>query len=788
MSSDNHYDNLKIEDGSGSYPLAAPDHAAQVNPRNLPSTEVRELLPPLEEEIHLRDYIDVVIRRKWVVISLLLIIFSGVAIFTLTRTPLFMAESVVKISDQQSRMTGFASLEYKRYNYDISFQETQIKLMQSEQMARRVIKALNLVEDPVFSGKKLPGKEEKEADGEPGIFAQISEMLAMLKDFIRFNDDESGEKQPALSPKARALIQENGLLGKFRGGLHVSPVRKSELVTVSFSSPDPVLAAKIVNATTREFINMQMDIRLEISKNASEFLAKKIKESQIKLEASEKNLTRFSRKIGIVSLDPKSNMIMKQLEELNSALAAARAVRLSKEAVYQQAISGDRSNLQQILDNPLIQLLQQKYTMLESEYEDLSTTFKDEYPKMKQLKARMRKIKRQIELEKEKVIAAIKNDYGTALKTQLYLEKNAEAQKQKALDLSEKATQYKILAREVATNKLIYESLLQRAKEIEATVGATTANVQIIDTARVPLFPYKPRVARNLLLGLILGLFAGVGMAFLLEYMDNTIKNPDELATRYHIPILGLIPYAKDKKVSREELATRYFHQPRAPLSESIRTATTSIELSAAGKPPKSILITSILPGAGKSTISCNMALSFLTSGDKCLLIDADLRKPSLHKIFQTASRSKGLTSVLTGLEKLQDVIHKTQFDGLHFISSGPLPPNPAELISSRRMRELLKVVCKYYDHVIIDSPPYQGFAELLVLANMVDGTILVTVEGDTPREGVSHFRKSLLNIGSNILGTIMNKTGQKKGYGSYSSYKYYSYLYSYEYGQEKES
>ena len=251
---------------------------------------------------------------------------------------------------------------------------------------------------------------------------------------------------------------------------------------------------------------MQMDSRLELSKNASKFLALKIEESQIKLEASEKQLTAFSRRIGIVSLDPKSNMIMKQLEELNAALATARAVRLSKEAIYQQAISGDRSNLNQILDNMLIQQLQQQHSILESEYEDLSTIFKPGHPKMRQLKARIDKLIRHIELEKEKVVAAIKNDYETALKTQLYLEENAEEQKLRAINLGEKATQYKILAREVETNKSIYESLLQRSKEIEATVGASATNIQIIDAARIPLYPYKPQVSRNFMLGLILSL------------------------------------------------------------------------------------------------------------------------------------------------------------------------------------------------------------------------------------------------------------------------------------------
>ncbi|MCD6269215.1 MAG: polysaccharide biosynthesis tyrosine autokinase [Deltaproteobacteria bacterium] len=783
MSINDDFDNIEIED-KGGYPLANPDPAARINPRNLPSTEVRELLPPLEEEIHLRDYIEVIVRRKWTVISLLLIIFSAVAIFTLTRTPLFMAKSVVKVSSQEAHLTSFAGLESQRFSYSIDFQKTQIQLMQSEQVAGRVIKVLNLAEDPVFSGKKVSGSNDEEvAEEEAGIFSQMMEMIAMVRDFIRFKDDK--DEKPVLSAEAQARIRQNGLLGKFKGGLRVSQVPESELLEVSFSSPDAALAARIVNATLDEFINMQMDSRLELSKNASKFLALKIEESQIKLEASEKQLTVFSRRIGIVSLDPKSNMVMKQLEELNAALATARAVRLSKEAIYQQAISGDRSNLNQILNNMLIQELQQQHSILESEYEDLSTIFKPGHPKMRQLKARTDKLMGQIDKEKEKVVAAIKNDYETALKTQLYLEENAEEQKQRAINLGEKATQYKILAREVETNKSIYESLLQRAKEIEATVGATATNIQIIDAARIPLYPYKPRVSRNFMLGLIFGLIAGVGAAFMLEYMDNTIKNPDEMVFRYHIPILGLIPFVKGKNISFENMGLKYFNEPRIPLSESIRTAMTSIDLSASGSPPKSILVTSILPGAGKSTISSNIALSFLSSGKNCLLIDADLRKPSLHKVYHGVDRSKGLSSLLTGLEKLQDVIHKTDYEGLDFISSGPLPPNPAELVSSRRMRELLKVCCKYYDHVVIDSPPYQGFAELLVMANMVDGIILVAVEGDTPREGVSHFRKSLLNIGGNILGAIINKTGQKKGYSSYSGYKYYSY--NYEYGNQKE-
>ncbi|HHL35455.1 MAG TPA: polysaccharide biosynthesis tyrosine autokinase, partial [Desulfobulbaceae bacterium] len=311
--------------------------------------------------------------------------------------------------------------------------------------------------------------------------------------------------------------------------------------------------------------------------------------------------------------------------------------------------------------------------------------------------------------------------------------------------------------------------------------------IQIVDSARPPIIPYKPRIARNLLLGLLVGLFGGIGVAFIQEYLDNTIKNPDELVERFHIPVLGLIPFDKENSDDKKLLALKFYYEPRAPMTESIRTAMTSVELSSSENPPRTILVTSVLAGAGKSTFSSNAALSYLSSGERCLLIDVDLRKASLHHVYAEGEKGKGLSNVLTGTESLKNVIRKTEFEGLDFISSGPLPPNPAELLASKRMRQLLGIVSKQYDHVILDGPPFQGFAEILVLSNMVDGVILITVEGETPREGVRHFRKSVLNVGGSILGAIINKAGRKKGYGSYGygSYKYYSY--NYDYGEDLE-
>ncbi len=748
------------------------------DPQHLPSVDVREVIPVADDEIHLRDYLDVLVRRKWIVIIVLLVTFFSVALYTFTRTPLFLAKGVLKVSSQGANVTKFENVETNIVKMK-EFQQTQVKLLQSEQLAGRVIAKLKLDENPLFN----PFLAEEEAAGSIG--SQIKGIVRAVKNFIRFQDDQKALQQ--LSEEAQQQIVYEKVLKSFQESFEVSPVRNSELIEISFESPESQLSARIVNTAMQEFLNMQMDSQMDIAKTAGKFLEKKIIAAQVKLEKSEKDLTEFSRRVGLVSLDPKLNLVMKQLEELNDALAKARTERINREATYQQAISENSMNLPQILNDPLIQELKTQYATLQAEYQDLSITFKPAYPKMQQLAAKMKDIADRIEAEKQRIIDSIKNEYETALKKEQYLTARTEEQKKRAIDLNDKATQYKILLREVDTNKSIYQSLLQRSKEIDATLGADALNIQIVDSARPPIVPSKPRIARNLLLGLLVGLFGGIGVAFIQEYLDNTIKNPDELVERFHIPVLGLIPFDKENSDDKKLLALKFYYEPRAPMTESIRTAMTSVELSSSENPPRTILVTSVLAGAGKSTFSSNAALSYLSSGERCLLIDVDLRKASLHHVYAEGEKGKGLSNVLTGTESLKNVIRKTEFEGLDFISSGPLPPNPAELLASKRMRQLLGIVSKQYDHVILDGPPFQGFAEILVLSNMVDGVILITVEGETPREGVRHFRKSVLNVGGSILGAIINKAGRKKGYGSYGygSYKYYSY--NYDYGEDLE-
>lgn len=742
---------------------------------NLPSVDYKEQFAPIQdEEIHLRDYLDVIIRRKLSILLVLLFIFFGTALYTLTSTPLFKGKATLKASASQGQVTSFEDIQTTALK-TMEFQQTQVNLLESEQLALRIIDKLELLDNPFFNEEI-----KQDAMDDTSLMSLIQAALSSVKNFIRVNSETEG----SLTEEEQKHLLIDDIVEKLQNELKISPVRNSELIQLSFESPEPQLSADVVNIAMDEFIQMLMDTNIQSSKNAAQFLEKQILEAQIKLEKSEKELNNFSRQAGLVSMDPKLNLIMRQLEELNDALAKARAERISKESLYQQAISRNNQNLPQILQDDLIKNLKAEYSLLTAEYQDLSTTFKPAYPKMRQLKAKINDIQARIREEKRFIIESIKNDYEAALKKQEYLDVQAQKQKQRAIDLNDRATQYKILLRETETNKTIYETLLQRAKEIEASLGSAVTNINIVDRSRVPLYPSSPKVARNLILGLLLGLFGGIGLAFLLEYLDDTIQNPEELIDRFHIPVLGLIPFDKDCVNKRRDMALKSYTDPRSPVAESIRTAITSIDLSAAGRPPKTILITSILPGAGKSSLSTNTALSYLSGGDNCLIIDLDLRKPSLHRVFDTERKGEGLSNVLSGISTLKEVIQKTDYKGLDYIASGPLPPNPAELVASNRMRELLKTVSEHYNHVILDAPPFQGFAEILVLSNMVDGVILITVEGDTPRDGVKHFRRSVLNVNGKILGTIINKTGKQKGYGAYSKYNYYAYHYDYNYGE----
>lgn len=744
---------------------------------HLPATYVRETMPYFDEgEVHLRDYIDVIFRRKWVVIITLLVVFSFVAIHALTETPMYLAKGTIKASPKGMNVAVFKDVD-DTYMKSMEYIATQISLLQSERLLTRVIKVMDLNNTPDFSGTIDKTAPE-------GFLARIKNTVTAFKttitEMIRPQVDMDPVVASNLEYTRQVTLERN--LKKLKDRLRIEPVKNTQLLEITYESPHPKLAANIVNSVMQQFLETTMEGKLASFHSAGVFLDKQIEAAKIKLEKSELELNKYAKQTGIISLDSRLNLVMRQLEEVNNALSEAVTVRIAKESLYRQAIKEGGESLPAIMSDALIQELKKQYNDLQTEYQVLSATFKDEYPKIKELKAKMADIQSRYKREQKMIIDSIRLEYEAALDNEKRLINMAESQKQLAIELNDKATQYKILDREVVSNKEVYNSLLSRSKEIDASVGSDAGNIEIIDTARPPLSPYKPNVRRQLLMGIMLGLFGGIGIAFLLEYMDNTAKTAEEFPERYRIPLLGLIPFTKHDPEEDIDLAFKFYNDPKDHLSEAIRTTTFSIGLSSPDNQPKTMLITSVLADVGKSTIACNFALSLLSAQSKVLLIDTDLRKPSLHTLFNLKDNTKGLSTFLAGSSKIEEVIKKTAFDNLYFIPSGPIPPNPAELLATSRMRNFIASASKEFDYIVIDTPPFQGFAEILVLSNMVDGVILVAELNRTPREGIEYFKRAVTNVGGKILGVLVNKVGSSASgyryyYGGYK-YNYYSYGY----------
>ena len=750
------------ESGASSLPPARP---AQTT---LPSTEFREQLPQADDEIDLRDYLDVLIRRKWLIGAVMFAVFVTTFIVTLAMTPIYKATGRLEFNMQPPKVTKFEDMVVPQ-TQTREFMNTQTKLLTSDSLAWRVIEALDLVNNPNFNtGIKIEDKDDA------GILSGIRAVFGSIM----------GRDGLVVDTETQEAEIQQRLLKVFMNNLEIKAERDTTILNLAFSSPDPALARDVVNTLIRSFISWQMDKKVGAAGLANEQLQKQVEVARMRLEKSESDLNSFAQKAGIVSLDSRMNLIYKQLEEINSALALAHAQRLTKEALDMQAREVGVSALSMVIDNQLIQELRQQHVQLVSQYEDLLIVFKPDYPETKRLKAKLDDVASKIRDEENRILKGIHNDYLVSLKNEESLRTQADLAKTQALDLNDRATQYKILEREVETNKDIHQSLLQRGKEIDATVGIDISNIQIVDHSLLPVTADKPRIKLNLLLAIGIGLMLGVAAAFLLEFMDNTVKSMDEISDRFGISILGVLPEVEEKL--KGKLDHLVVSDPRAGFSEAIRTARVSIQLSTAAEGgTRTLLITSTNEGEGKSTIAVNMAQAFAAAGDKVLIIDADLRRPRLHKVFGAgAPGSGGLSELLIDSKSLDDVVRGTSLKNLFFIPAGLLPPNPAELLASKRMRQYLEQLGAAFDRIIIDGPPSVGFADVLVLSSLVSGVILVSTLGKTHRQALRLFRRSLVNINARLLGTIVNRLNVQSRFGGYYS-KYYKYYYhSYAYGE----
>src|SRR6202790_2515598 len=723
--------------------------------RELQPGEPAEFLRPIgstlynlapSQESTMREYLRVLIKRKWMVTAVVLGIFMAVAIASLRQTPIYEAASQIVINKADSNLITFKDSVPVVDYYDQSDLDTEVRILQSDLMALQVIRQLNLDKRPEFGGHS----DQKQAN--------------LVADPLQSDSNHT-----------------SALLSRFCGNLKVTLVPNTRIIEIHYTSTDPQLAASAVNTLAATYVEQNFKTKFESTMQASDWLSKQLVDLQMKVETSQEKLVRYQKEHEILGTDEKQNIITQKLDELNKEMTMAESDRMQKEAIYRQTQSNDPVAIAAaiISDTPmggsgagsaLLDKLRDQQASLRIQVAELSTQFGPSYPKVQQLNNQIKEIDHQLELETSKAVDHLKQQYLAALQRETMLRGAFDKQKQEANKLNESAIEYSILKRDLDSNRTLYEGLLEKLKEAGVTAGLRSNNFRIINVARVPSSPSEPNIPRNLSFALVLGIISGVGLAFLLENMDTTVRPPEQAQLISGLPSLGMIPLgskstrlgASGKRLALTPPAKEVFEtvtqiRPQSQMAESYRALRTSLLLSNLGAPPKVILVTSARPQEGKTTTSINTAIVLAQKGVRVLLVDADLRRPSVHKTLGMGPRS-GLSNVLTGSATLQQTITTSPIlPNLFIMPAGTPPPNPAELLASSNMRDLIVELRGLYDHVVIDTPPTLSVTDAVVLSPRADATILVIRSGQTTKPALRRARDILVQVNAHVAGVLLN-------------------------------
>jgi exopolysaccharide transport family protein len=716
----------------------------------------------------LRDYLRILIKRIWIVAGTVAIIFGATLVASLRSTPIYDAYGSIAINKPDPMLTNLRDGNAPADYYDPTDLDTEVRILRSDLLALQVIKQLNLDKLPEFGGKGLPS----------------SSTLELTTDAI----------QP---DSARA----NTLLSEFKGNLKVLLEPNTRIIDIHFRSPNKELAARVVNTLANTYIEQNFKTRFESTMQASDWLSRQLVDLQMKVETSQEKLVKYQKEHQILGIDEKQNITTAKLDELNKELTLAESERMEKESLYRLAESGDTDSAASVAagaaaqgkssasTSQLLDRLQSQKADVRIQIAQLGTQFGPAYPKITQINNQIQEIDAQIQNEMKKVTTRLRGDYQASLQRENMLRAAFEQQKQQENKLNESAIEYSLLKRDFETNRTLYEGLLQKLKEAGVTAGLRSNNIREVDIARTPESPAEPNIPRNLAFALVLGMTSGVGLAFVLEGIDNTVRTPEQAQAISGLPSLGMIPLGSKSSAeggakrglmvasAKEPVELITQSRPQSQMAESYRALRTSLLLTSVGAPPKTILITSALPREGKTTTSINSAIVLAQKGTRVLLIDADLRRPSIHKALGLGPRI-GLSNVLTGGATLaQATLRSPLLPNLYILPAGTPPPNPAELMASSQMVDLLGELREQYDHIVVDTPPTLSVTDAVVLSTRADAVVLVIRSSQTTKPALRRARDILAQVNARVSGVLLNAVNLN------SADYYYYYEYQGKYG-----
>jgi capsular exopolysaccharide synthesis family protein len=744
------------------------------NPRIMPDEFALEP-EPAGGEFHISQWIEMVRRRRRLLaLVAATVLLVSVVLYAITPR-MYRASTIIQIERRSaSAVVSQQTIQYDDWYDAQSFLPTQLRLLRSRGLAERVVKNLRLGEDPAFN----PGRAH--------IFG-------------------SADTSSSAADDAAALA---GLAGRVLGGIEIDSINDTRLVEISYVSLNPELAARVANGIADAFIDWGVETRFATVGKASSFLSSQIETVKQEIQDKEAQLQAYGRRTDIVTLDPASNVILQRLEALNRDYIAAVSERITREARNNEIANATPDVVASAFPGSLVGQLQADQTRLEREYANKLATYKPEWPAMQELKAQIDKNRLAVLEAVGKARDSARSDYQTALRREQSLAAELTRQKADAMQLNSAAVEYNNLKVEVSTRRKLLDDLLSRQSqtEVESRLqGTRDSNVMVVDRALVPGGPYRPSLQRNLSLGLVLGLGLGLGMVFFVEYLDRTLKTPDDVDRVLGLPVLAVIPdvsspgdrygyrhayygygYGRSRRKPQKAKAGKSeghveipiellpHGKPRLAVSESYRGLRTALLLSTANG-LKTVVVTSAIPGEGKTATAANLAVVLAQLGRDVLLVDADLRKSRQHEVFNLSNRV-GLVNFLTGGADPAAVFLRTAIPSLYLTPSGPTPPNPAELLSSERMREYLELARQRFDYVVFDSPPALPVTDSTLLGSMADGVVLCVGAGTVLREDARSCLERLRLSEVRVLGVALNRFRVAGGrYGKqYRSYEAY--------------
>jgi len=707
----------------GVVPYRSTSTALQVIPNRAEAENV-----PIDRAGQFWSILQTLMRRRWLILAVLVIGVGASTALTLLKTPLFRASATLEVQRQETQIIEGADVQPSNIA-DAEHMATQYALLKSRALAERVAEVLDLPADPRFA-----------------------------------KQDHSRADRLA---EATLYITKN---------LEVLPVSRSRVIEVRVQGPYSAETARIVNALAENFIEMNLERRYNATSYARNFLEERLQTTKTALEEAERKLINYSREEGILDLSSiggseiGSSLDATSLMALNTSLAAAQNDRITAEQAYNEA--RDNAATREVLDSPAIQKLGERRSELTSDYQEKLGKFKPDYPEMLELTARIEAIDRDIAKERANIVGSLEAAYRAAVSREGALKLRVEELKGQVQDLRGRSVDYNILSREADTLRGQYDALLQRFKEVSIASGIGASQVSIVDRAEVPKLPFDPDLRSDLIRALVLSLAVAIGLALLLEYIDDTIKTPDDVKQKLGLAVIGTVPRLKGRINVAAQL-----RDPKSAISEAFSSARTALQFATSSGAPRSILVTGIRPGEGKTSTTLSMAVSFANAGKRVLIVDADLRRPSFAS---AAGASVGLSGYLTQNVVLRNQVVPGAFDNVYLLPAGVIPPNPAELLSGPRFRELIEEAQEMFDLVIVDSAPVLDFADSPALSAVCDATILVLQAGNIRRPAALRTIDRLYEAKGYIVGAILTKFDARRAD--------YAYGYNYGYGYNLES